>query len=128
MKVYNSYIIMSVFFLMLGACLYIIFRNPVIFTEPLVRYMDIPLIPLTSGFWSDLLRFTIPDALWNMSLLTYFSTIKKTLVRVVALLMAPLYEIGQLFGLFWGTFDYIDFIVYLIINIIFITKWIRKEK
>jgi len=129
MKVESRSILTSALLLTLGAGLYVFFRDPVIFTAPLTECgLHLPLIPLEAGFWSDLLRFTLPDALWVVALLTYASTIKHTALRVIALLFAPLYEMGQLLGLIWGTFDITDLTVYLIITIIFITKWTKKEK
>lgn len=119
----------SALLLMLGASIYVLFREPVIFTEPLTRYgLNLPIIQLESGFWSHHLRFTIPDVLWDVALLTYSSTIKLTVLRVFALLLAPLYEIGQFLGLIWGTFNYTDFIVYIIITVIFIIRWKKDSQ
>lgn len=129
MKDDSSCIITSVFLLTLGACLYLLFRKPVIFTEPLTQYgLTFPLIPLASGFWSDFLRFTLPDVLWVLAILTFSSTIKLSVLRILALLVAPFYEVGQLLGLIPGTFDYIDLIVYIIITLIFIKKWEKNSQ
>ena len=113
---------------MLGVCIYVLFREPVIFTEPLTQHgIHLPVFPLSKGFWSYLLKYILPDALWLVALLLYASTMKSQILRGVAILIAPLFEVGQLFGLINGTFDFIDLIVYIIITLIFIAKWKRKE-
>lgn len=115
--------------LSVGAIIYVLFREPVIFSESLTQHgIHLPVIPLKPGFWSNIIRFILPDALWAWALLSYSSTIKITFIRIISLLLAPLYEIGQLLGLIRGTFDYIDLIIYIIITLIFIRKWTRKEK
>lgn len=114
--------------LVLGVCIYVLFREPVIFTEPLSQHgIQLPVIPLAKGFWSYILKFILPDAIWLVALLLYASTIKSLVLRGVAILMAPLFEIGQLLGLINGIFDFIDLIVYIIIISIFIAQWKRKE-
>lgn len=115
--------------LLLGACIYVLFREPVIFTEPL-KHLGIhpPIISLTNGLWSYILKFVLPDALWVTALLLYASSLKLRAIRILALLMAPLFEVGQFFGLVEGYFDFIDLIVYIIITTFFILQWKRKEK
>lgn len=128
MKTKNRYIIISVLILSFGVCLYVLFREPVIFTEPLTRYgIHLPVIPISSGFGSYIIKFILPDALWLVALLLYASTLKFSGLRVIAILMAPLIEIGQLLGIIEGTFDFMDLTVYIIITLIFIKQWKRKE-
>lgn len=129
MKADSRYIATSIVMLVFGATIYILFREPVIFTEPLTRHgISLPIIPLAPGSGSYILKFLLPDALWLVALLLYSSTIKFSALRVVAILIAPIMEICQLLGLIWGTFDFIDIIVYIIITLIFIKQWKRKER
>lgn len=129
MKKDLKYIFISLFLLILGSAIYVFFREPVIFTSPLQNLgIKVPLFTLSSGFWGDFVKFTIPDVLWDTALLFYASGCSLWILKVMALLIAPLYEIGQLLRFLPGTFDSYELIVYLIINIIFLAKWIKKEK
>lgn len=128
MKTKNRYIITSVLMILLGASIYVLFREPVIFTEPLSRHgIHLPVIHLASGFGSYIIKFLLPDALWLVALLLYASTLKYPVLRGAAILMAPFMEIGQSLGLIEGTFDLMDLTVYIIITLIFIKQWKRKE-
>lgn len=111
-------------FMVIGGIIYILFREPVLFTIPLLGSSTMqPLVSLPDNLWSNTLRFVVPDALWCAALLTYASTISSKFLRLIAVFLAPVLEFGQLVRLIPGTFDIIDITVYTLIIIIFILKW-----
>ncbi len=127
MKKECTYMICSILLLALGTIVYVLFRDPVLFTEPLCRLgINPPVINLNSGVGSYFIKYILPDVLWIVALLFYASTLKILTLRVIAILMAPLFEICQLFGLIEGSFDFIDLIIYILITLIFIKQWKRK--
>lgn len=116
-------------FLTIGACIYILFREPVIFTSFLFdRVKDLPLITLPDNIWSYGLRYVLPDALWCAALLSYASTMESHLMRCVAVMIASALEFGQLMGIIPGTFNLNDLTVYTLITLLFILIWKKRKK
>lgn len=115
---------LSAVLLAIGILIYILFRQPVIFTDLLLdTHRQQPLIPLTENIWTYMLRYIAPDALWCTALLTYATSISNKMLKAVAVIMAPAMELCQLCGLIPGTFDIADLIAYILITIIFLLKW-----
>lgn len=123
----KSYI-SSACLLILGCGIYIAFREPVVFTLPLIRIgLKVPIFTLQHNCWCDFLRYTLPDFLWDTAILIYSLTIKNKIIRILAIILAPLYEICQFIGIIKGTFDFNDLFVYLLLTLIFLIRWKKTE-
>ncbi len=113
----------------LGTLIYILLREPVYFTEPIIGSMpNTPLITLPDNMWSYALKFILPDALWCTALLLYASIIEYKALRLVVIILAPSMELGQLAGIVPGTFDPVDLLIYFLLTLIFITQWERTKQ
>lgn len=107
-----------------GAIVYLLFREPVIFTTPFLNVADhLPLIPLPDNILSYALRFILPDGLWCVALMVYASSLDSRTLRFIASVLPISMELGQFWGLVPGTFDIADLIVYSLIAFIFILQW-----
>ncbi len=125
----HRYFCLVVVFLTIGACIYILLREPVFFTSFMFdRVEDLPLIQLPDNIWSYGLRYVLPDALWCAALLSYASTMESSLMRSIAVMIAPAMEFGQLMEIVPGTFNLDDLIVYTLITLIFILIWRKRKK
>ncbi len=114
--------------LAIGAIIYVLFREPVIFTELIhVSPENQPLVPLPDTLWSYALKYVVPDAVWCLALLTFASSMHSRCLKAVAVVIAPGMELGQLAGIIPGTFDIVDLTVYIIITLIFLIKWKRTN-
>lgn len=107
----------------MGACLYLLFREPVIFTKPLLEGINLPIIPLKDTFIGNVLRYLLPDALWCGALLSYATTIRETWLKLIFAMLPLMLEFGQLFHIVPGTFDIADIITYTLITTIFLIIW-----
>lgn len=124
----NRQICIAVGLLTIGACIYILFRESVFFTLPFVDpNSPLPIIELPDNTLSHVLLYIVPDALWCTALMCYASTIKSPSMRVMAVCLAPLMELGQMTDIIPGTFDIADLVTYILIIIIFLQKWRRTE-
>ncbi len=123
----HSYIAGAV--LALGAVIYVLFREPVVFTSPIVpkHTIPLPLISLPDNVLYNILKYQVPDALWCTALLIYSSNIGNRLLKIIAIIMPVAMEVGQSIGIIPGTFDIIDMAVYLFLIIIFLLKWKNSE-
>lgn len=127
MNAHRHYFI-AILLVILGALIYILFREPVIFTLPFMGGNDTqPVISLPDNVWSYTLRYLLPDALWCTALLTYASTIQSRVVKWIALVIPTVMELAQLSPGVYGTFDIVDLTIYIILTIIFLLKW-KKSK
>lgn len=106
--------------LILGMLIYVLFREPVIFTLP-AQYIgaSLPLINLPDCIVTKFFLNHVPDAFWCFSLLFYRETIQQSSIRFIAIVIIIGFELMQLSSYFPGTFDYIDLAIYLIIILIF---------
>lgn len=126
-KRYN--ILMVVLLMITGAIIYILFREPVIFTKRLMEcYGHSPIITLPNTNWAYFILYYLPDILWCTALLCYASTIQYKPQRIIAVLLAPTFEICQLLDTIPGTFDILDLIFYITIIQLFLLKWTKPLK
>lgn len=122
------HLIFSGLLITIGAIIYILFRESVIFTLPFTGNPEsLPLVALPDNILTDILRYQLPDGLWCCAVLMYASTIESRMLRLIAAVMPVGMEFGQLAGFMPGTFDIADLIVYTVITIIFLLKWKRKN-
>lgn len=123
-------ILISLALLLLGVAIYVVFRNDVMFLQPVKGYLPNE-VTFQLGVWGYLLVFNLPDALWYASLLmlqpNIFTDDGKNKTITFAVFALPfLHEAAQAFKLVPGTFDWIDILFYALTLLIFITKW-KKE-
>lgn len=119
----------AIFLLLIGATIYIIFREPVLFTQPLLdTFGKTPFVKLDSSVLNNIIRFHLPDALWCTALLLYVPTFGNKFFKIIAVLMSPIMELGQLIGFIPGTFDIFDLITYTTITIIFLIVWKKRNQ
>lgn len=107
--------LLSILILALGAFIYVLFREEVIFTDFLTIYFGkFPLIVLPENDLSNLIKYNLPDALWCLSLIVYTTTISNKFLIAICLFIPPLMELAQLVGVIPGTFDFYDLFIYII--------------
>ncbi len=107
---------MSLLTCAVGAAIYVLFREPVIFTRHLI---GAPLINLPDCALRSFILYHAADALWCLALLIYADTFTSRWLKVLAAAMPFMMETAQLFGAVPGTFDVLDMATYAAISIIF---------
>lgn len=119
--------LLSLAFLIMGLSPYIIWRQDVIFLKPFK-----PLLPhqwvYHGNVFEKLLINHFSDLMWYLSLLFAQYSLTKdqdNYLIYCAYALPFICEIGQLFGIFPGTFDFIDIAVYLLTLILYLV-WKRK--
>lgn len=123
----TSSLIISVCTLLAGALIYILFREPVIFTQSILSNCRTPLFGLQPSLSREILLYYIPDGLWCISLMMFASVLSGVL-RIAAIMMPLGMEIAQAWHFMPGTFDIIDLTIYLSIILIFLYTWKRKSQ
>lgn len=120
-------ICISFILMLIGAMIYIIFRQDVYFlmcfpTELLTKLkIDVDYANCSIGTYFFI--FCLPDSLWYASLLTFQSACyerrKITIILLYASIFLPfIYEFLQKIGIIAGTFDIMDLLTYLLTLII----------
>jgi len=112
------YIVFSVFFLFIGGCIYIIFRdiNKLIILEKIemFEFTKNVYVKLKPSFLSNILIYNFPDMFWFVSgilLLRFIWFNKKKEQNIYILcfyLTGIIFEVSQLSSIIPGTFDYFD--------------------
>lgn len=120
-------IVLSSLCLIAGAVIYVLFREPVYFTESLDEILHLPVIKLKDGIVTTILLYYVPDALWCLALMLYATVSQSQWFRTVALICPAILEVLQLSEHIPGTFDPIDLSIYLIISIIFFSLWKKED-
>lgn len=123
MKYTVARIVISVTLLLAGMMIYILFRQEVIFLDP-VRALLPGQVDISGLFAADFIRYNLADGLWYGALLTMLSAVPRTDTpsRVVAMATASLpfvLEVLQWAGMVAGTFDPIDIVTYIFTLITF---------
>ena len=121
--------------LLLGACIYLFFRQDVIFIswiEPdILNQIRIKLLENRNNYFIYVLLYCVPDALWYAALLILqipfyrLGRLNKVLVHISIILPFAM-EVLQYIGLIPGTFDWLDIFTYCLTFII-ITLCKRKH-
>ena len=117
-KIRIVYGLLSLFALILGMTIYIMFRdlnNLILFSwiqKP--EFFETVLFPLKPSILTDILRFNIPDMLWFVSGILFlrffwFYNNKTQFIYIVCFyVLGFLFELSQLFEFIPGTFDWLD--------------------
>ena len=118
-KIRILYLILSVFFLVIGICIYFLFRN----IENMLIFKWVPLVELNIDYlplklntsvFSYVLVYNIPDMLWFLSGILFFRFLWfnncKTQMKYILCfyVIGAVIEISQLFENIPGTFDKLD--------------------
>ena len=119
--------------LVLGSVIYLFFREQVIFTSWIGRYVDIPNYGyLINGdtVIGHILLYSLADALWYgalllMNLLLCSDTPYSRTITYLTMALPFIREFSQLLDILPGTVDWTDIFIYLLTLIIF-TLWSRK--
>lgn len=123
----NKCLLASCICLVIGASIYFIFRDDVVF----IRFFNLK--TQVHECYDDsiiiaFVRYNLSDALWALSLMLFLSFQGTRGVRIVGLLVPVIMECLQLIKFFPGTFDLVDLSVYVVITVIFFVKWkVRNE-
>lgn len=102
-----------------GTIPYILFRQDVIFLNPIREYL-LCTFTFKHSWLSDFVVYNYPDGAWFLSLLLmqrYISTMK--VFEFCAIIMALMLECGQYFKWIPGTFDLMDISIYITIFILY---------
>jgi len=112
------YCLLSLSSLLTGMVIYLLFRdlnNMLIFTWiPKPAFTGTVLIPLKPSFFSNILRYNLPDTLWFLSAILFFRFIWFYRIRIQKAYIfcfyvtAAVFETGQLSEKVPGTFDFLD--------------------
>lgn len=124
-----SRICISSLLLALGASIYLVFRQDVLFLQwmdaEVLEYVKVPVTHNEGNPFSYLLLFSLADALWYAALLVVQPALcdgwRMSKVLFCAAVALPfVFEFLQLVGVMAGTFDVVDIVIYLLTLIIFI--------
>ena len=126
----NYILILAFVMLILGGCIYIFFREEVIFTSWIPDSWLTILPNYSDKIDSDSLLghvflYSIADALWYASLLLLdyrlrSNTLYSQVITLLAISSPYIIELLQLCHIMPGTFDWIDIIIYLLTLISFL--------
>ena len=129
----NTYI--AFLLLVIGAAVYAIFRQDVIFLAPLQGTSFLEWIKIDITYQGNIfvyfLLFVLADILWYLALLLvqvqfYNRGIWNKILFYTAAILPFIHEFGQYFNIFAGTFDWVDVIAYILTFLIFMLVWKRK--
>jgi hypothetical protein len=114
----RSYALYSIIALALGMSIYLLFRDMgkmLFFTWlPKNKYANTIFIQLKPSFFSDFIRFNLPDMLWFISGILFLRCVwfynhkLQTVYLICFYITGFFFEIIQLSGNVPGTFDYFD--------------------
>lgn len=118
-KIYISFL--SLLFLLLGACIYIFFRQDTYFVQQLPFEFDLQFHPTT--YIEYFLVYCLPDGLWYASLLLMqtillSNTLLSKIILIMAVLCPFILELGQFAGILYGTYDTFDILTYFTVLLI----------
>lgn len=117
------------YLLFLGSMIYILFREPVIFTKPLLFLFDsLPLISLPDKLICNVIKYYLPDILWCLAVTLYSLNAPNLFSRIATILLPIIMEISQLYDIIPGTFDLIDITIYITIATITLLWKIRNQR
>ena len=112
------YLISSVLFLLMGVCVYIIFRdiNHLLIIERIefLKFTGNAFIELKPSHFSNVLKYNLPDMFWFVSgilllrCIWYEKKKEQNIYLFCFYLMSAVFEISQLLDIVPGTFDYLD--------------------
>lgn len=108
--------------LLVGAIIYLLFRQDVIFVSwidaDILQRLRIEMSDNHNGIFTYIFLYCLPDALWYAALLVLqkpfvrYGLLSKILFCICVILPFTM-EILQYFGLWPGTFDWFDILTYL---------------
>ena len=112
---------------MLGAFIYVFFRNDVLFLSLLnINYRT--LIRIEDSLIGNFLLNNLSDALWGLSIMFFVSSFPEPMLRICGLILPLIMELLQICAHIPGTFDLIDMIIYVTIDLIFFIKWKEQKE
>lgn len=114
--------------LLIGGLIYLIFRQDILALQYIKDCEWLKSIRVeihSNSFFINWIIYSLPDALWYYSLLSfmfifYEKTILSRFLILIAIILPYIWEFSQFFHLLLGTYDNIDIIFYLITLIIFL--------
>jgi len=117
-KIRSVYVLLSLLTLISGMVIYLLFRdlnNMMLFSLiPKHNFFETTIVPLKSFFFTDILRYNLPDMLWFVSAILFFRflwfyKIKiQTFYIICFYIIGFVFEISQLSEKVLGTFDWMD--------------------
>lgn len=125
MSIYR--IITAILFLVIGMCIYLLFRQDVIFLRwvdsDILDCLHVKISDNVSSGWVYMLLYCLPDALWYAALLIlqipfYRGGLLNRMLLYLCIVLPYIMEILQYIGLMPGTFDWFDILTYFITLII----------
>lgn len=124
----NAKYISPLLLLVVGAMIYVFFREPVLFTFPIKELIgNNLLIELHHSWWFDFLRYNIPDLLWCVALINYSHYAPTLFLKYTSLSLPLVMEISQISTYVPGTFDIIDLTIYIILITSYLMIWNTKK-
>lgn len=125
---YNR-ICISLFLLLIGTIIYILFRQDVLFLmyfpSNLLSKIKVDIDYSSCSWITYFLIFCLPDALWYAALLIFQSGLyEKSFIAkslfVFSVSLPFIYELMQKTGMVYGTFDWFDVFTYLLTFLIIV--------
>ena len=122
-----KYNVCAILCLIVGALVYIVFRNDVLFLKLLGVQADVE-VNIAPSLLSQFILYNLSDALWALSLMLFLSTQTNRVVRFCGLMLPIVMESMQAFRIVPGVFDFVDLLIYILISISFYIRWKRKRE
>lgn len=122
-----KYNVCAILCLIVGALVYVVFRNDVLFLKLLGIQADVE-VNIAPSLLSQFILYNLSDALWALSLMLFLSTQTNRVVRFCGLMLPTVMESMQAFRIVPGVFDFVDLLIYILIAITFYIRWKRKRE
>lgn len=122
-----KYNVCAILCLIVGALVYVVFRNDVLFLKLLGVQADVE-VNIAPSLLSQFILYNLSDTLWALSLMLFLSTQTNRVVRFCGLMLPIVMESLQAFRSVPGVFDFVDLLIYILISITFYKRWKRKRE